>query len=74
MQLYPSDNLPVIITQLQAYFEEDVKNMEAKIRQILYDHLEKHIVDKIEIKSVEEKKKGNHKAYGIPELFKCSKQ
>ncbi len=72
MQLYPSDNLPVIITQLQAYFEEDVKNMETEIRQILYKYLERHIVDKIGIKSIVARKKENIKAYGIPELFKCS--
>ena len=72
MELYPSDNLPVIITQLQAYFKEDAKNMEVEIRQILQKYLEKHIVDKIEIKSVVARKKENIKAYGIPELFKFS--
>ena len=35
MQLYPMDNLPVIITQLQAYFAEDAKDMEDVIRKIL---------------------------------------
>ena len=72
MELYPSDNLPVIITQLQAYFREDAKNMEIKIREILQKYLEKHIVDKIEIKSVVARKKENIKPYGIPELLKCS--
>lgn len=72
MALYPSDNLPVIIAQLQAYFKEDAKNMETEIRQILHKYLEEHIVDKIEIKSVVARKKESIKAYGIPELFKCS--
>ena len=39
MKLYPNDNLPVIIAQLQAYYHEDAKEMEAKIRQILKKNL-----------------------------------
>ena len=44
MELYPCDNLPVIISILQAYFPEDAKNMEISIRQVLSKYLEKHIV------------------------------
>lgn len=76
MELYPSDNLPVIITQLQAYFPEDAKNMEIAIREILAKYLEEHIVKKIEIKTVVSRKKESRgsviEAYGIPELLKCS--
>ena len=76
MELYPSDNLPVIITQLQAYFPEDAKDMEKVIREILRKYLEEHIVSKIEIKSLVARKKETHgtviKAYGVPELLKCS--
>ena len=76
MELYPSDNLPVIITQLQAYFPEDAKEMENSIREILAKYLEEHIVKKIEIKSVVSRKKESRgsviEAFGIPELLKCS--
>ena len=76
MELYPCDNLPVIINILQAYFPEDAKNMEISIRQVLSKYLEKHIVEKIEIKSVVARKKESQgsviKAFGIPELLKCS--
>ena len=76
MELYPCDNLPVIISILQAYFPEDAKNMEISIRQVLSKYLEKHIVEKIEIKSVVARKKESQgsviKAFGIPELLKCS--
>ena len=76
MKLYPMDNLPVIITQLQAYFEEEAKEMEVKIREILLEYLEEHIVEKIDIKNVVSKdkkeKKFEFKAYGIPELLRCA--
>ena len=78
MQLYPSDNLPVIITQLQSYFEEDTKEMNDKIRNILYKYLDKNIVDKIEIRDIisrNKKIKDSNmiiKARGIPELLKSS--
>lgn len=76
MQLYPSDDLPVIITQLQSYFEDDVPEMENAIRNILYKYLDKNIVDKIEIKDVVSKDKINKntiiKARGIPKLLRCS--
>ena len=72
MELYPSDNLPVIITQLQAYFKEDASKMKEEIKAILSKYLESHIVEKIEIKNVVAKRKENIKAYGIPELLKCS--
>ena len=72
MELYPSDNLPVIITQLQAYFKSDAKKMEEEIRRILSKYLEENIVNKIEIKSIVAKRKENINPYGIPELLKCS--
>ena len=76
MQLYPSDDLPVIITQLQSYFEDDVPEMEKEIRNILYKYLDKNIVDKIEIKDVVSRDKINKKtiikARGIPKLLRCS--
>jgi hypothetical protein len=76
MKLYPMDNLPVIITQLQAYFAEDAKNMEIVIRQILSNYLEHKIVEKIEIKSVIARDKivedKLFKANGIPELLRYS--
>ena len=72
MELYPSDNLPVIITQLQAYFKKEAKNMEEEIRRILSKYLEEYIVNKIEIKSVVARRKENINPYGIPELLKCS--
>ena len=76
MKLYPMDNLPVIITQLQSYFKEDAEKMELIIRKILAKYLENQIVEKIEIKSVVAKdKKVEEKIFrakGIPELFRCS--
>ena len=76
MELYPSDNLPVIITQLQAYFPEIAKEMEKAIREILAKYLEEHILKKIEIKNVLSRKIKSQgsaiEAYGIPELMKCS--
>ena len=76
MKLYPMDNLPVIITQLQSYFKEDSKKMEIIIRKILSKYLENKIVEKIEIKSLIARDKQVDgmifKAYGIPELLKCS--
>ena len=76
MKLYPSDNLPVIITQLQAYLIERAKNMEKAIRRILYKYLDKSIVDKIEIRDIvarEERGKIEvFEARGIPELLKLS--
>ena len=76
MRLYPSDNLPVIITQLQAYFSERAKKMQKRIREKLYQYLNKSIADKIEIRDiVAREQKGEievHKARGIPELLKLS--
>ena len=76
MQLYPMDNLPVIITQLQVYFKKDQKRMENIILKILKDHLESNIAEKIPIKTVISKDKIEenvvYKAKGIPELLKCS--
>ena len=76
MQLYPMDNLPVIITQLQAYFEKDAIEMENTIREILKRYLEDKIVKKIEITSIisRDKEVGNvtYKAKGIPELLRSS--
>ena len=76
MKIYPMDNLPVIITQLQSYFFEDAKKMEIIIRDILKKYLDYKIVEKIQIKSVvsRDKKVDNiiFKAKGIPELLRCS--
>ena len=76
MQLYPADNLPVIITQLQIYDDDDAQTMEKIIRNILLEYLDKQTVDKIIIKNVISKdKKINDtliRAKGIPDLFKIS--
>ena len=76
MKLYPSDNLPVIITQLQAYFIERAKRMQKIIREKLSKYLDKSISDKIEIRDIvaREQKGGIEvfKARGIPELLKLS--
>ena len=76
MKLYPSDNLPVIITQLQAYFVDRVKEMEKTIRSILSNYLDSKIADKIEIRDViaRDQKGGKEvfKARGIPELLKLA--
>ena len=76
MKLYPSDNLPVIITQLQAYFEQRAKEMQETIRGILSEYLDKSIADKIEIRDiVASEQKGKTEVYkprGIPELLKLS--
>ena len=76
MKLYPSDNLPVIITQLQAYFIKRAKKMEGKIREILSKYLDKSIVDKIQIRDIVAKEERGEievfKARGIPELLKLS--
>ena len=76
MKQYPNNNLPVIITQLQAYCEEDSKKMEIMIRKILSKYLDQSISNKIEIRSVIARdKKFNQniiKAKGIPELLKLS--
>ena len=76
MKLYPYDNLPVIITQLQAYLIERAKKMQKKIRELLSKYLDKSISDKIEIRDiVAREEKGEievFKARGIPELLKLS--
>ena len=76
MKLYPSDNLPVIITQLKAYFKDQSKEMEKIIREILVGYLEPKIVEKIEIRSIVSRdfidKKFYCKAEGIPELLRLS--
>ena len=76
MKLYPMDNLPVYIVQLQAYFEEDSKEMENVIREILNNYLEYKIVKKIEIASIISRDKKDkdriYKAKGIPELLRSS--
>ena len=76
MRLYPADNLPVIITQLQAYIKEDVDKMKKKIREILQRHLETDIVNKIEIKDIISRAKMMNgrkvKPKGINELLRCS--
>ena len=78
MKLYPSDNLPVIITQLQAYFKSQSKKMEETIRKVLDNYLDHKIVQKIEIRSIvsrdfiDEDTKTLYKANGIPELLRLS--
>ena len=78
MKLYPFDNLPVIITQLQAISKNKAQKMEEAIRNILNDYLDPKIVKKIEIKSIlarddiDEEHDIVFKAYGIPELLKLS--
>lgn len=78
MKLYPLDNLPVVITQLQSYFKKKAKKMEEIIRKILDNYLDHQIVEKIEIKSVvardykDEDSENVYKAYGIPELLRLS--
>jgi len=78
MKLYPLDNLPVVITQLQSYFKKKAKKMEEIIRKILDNYLDHQIVEKIEIKSIvardfkDEDSDNVYKAYGIPELLRLS--
>ena len=76
MELYPLDNLPVIITQLQYYAPEDAENMKKEIIRILHKYLRKDIVEKIQIKDVfsKEKKTKNFTipSRGIPDLLKTS--
>ena len=76
MQLYPLDNLPVIITQLQSYFQNDAIEMEKTIREILQNYLEYKIVKKIEIASIVARDKivenTIFKARGIPDLLRSS--
>ena len=78
MKLYPSDNLPVIITQLQSYFKRQSKKMEDTIRKVLENYLDNKIVQKIEIRSIasrdfkDEDSQIVYKAYGIPELLRLS--
>ena len=76
MKLYPSDNLPVIITQLQAFFVDRVKEMEKTIREILSNYLDNKIAKKIEIRDVvardQKAESVVFKARGIPELLRLS--
>ena len=52
MKIYSLDNLPVIITQLKAYFKQQAQEMENIIRKILENYLDNNIVQKIEIRSI----------------------
>ena len=76
MELYPSDNLPVIISQLQSYDIENANKLAIEIRKILAKYLEEHIVRKIEIKNVLSRKKIINniviEAHGIKELLQCA--
>ena len=78
MKIYPLDNLPVVITQLQSFDKDEAKQMEKIIRGILNNYLEHQIVEKIEIKNVVARDKEIKdagvilKAYGIPELLKLT--
>ena len=75
MNLYPFDNLPVIITQLQSYLPNKAKMMEKTIRKVLKKY-NKEKAEKVEIKSIVSRdlidKYMNVKAYGIPELLRLS--
>lgn len=75
MKLYPIDNLPVIITQLQVYIKSDQQKMETIIKKILREYLEYNIVEKIPIKTVISKDKIEedkvYKAKGIPVIKMC---
>ena len=76
MKLYPMDNLPVIITQLQAYFYKDAIEMEKTIRDVLQNYLEHKIVKKIQITSIVSRDKivenTTYKARGIQDLLRSS--
>ena len=77
MQLYPADNLPVVITQLQAYCEEDANKMKIEIKKILSKYFNESIVNKIEIKDLVSRDKQMDKysiirARGIPDLLRSS--
>ena len=76
MKLYPSDNLPVMITQLKAYFKNKSKEMEKIIREILENYLDHQLVKKIEIRSIVSRDFRDEniycKAEGIPELLRLS--
>ena len=76
MKLYPFDNLPVVIVQLQSDRKKRAKKMEEAIRNILIKYLEPKIVEKIEIKSILSRDSVDDdiliKAYGIPELLRLS--
>ena len=56
MKIYPFDNLPVIITQLKAYFKQQTQEMENIIRKILENYPDNNIVQKIEIRSIVSRK------------------
>ena len=76
MELYPSDNLPVIISQLQSYDIDNANKLAIEIRKILAKYLEEHIVRKIEIKNVLSRKKVINnmviEAHGIKELLQSA--
>ena len=78
MKIYPFDNLPVVITQLQSLSKEKAHKMEKVIRDILDKYLDHKIVQKIEIKNIlsrddkDEYTNNIIPAYGIPELLKLS--
>ena len=76
MKLYPFDNLPVVVVQLQSERKKRAKKMEETIRNILIKYLEPKIAEKIEIKSILSRDSDDDeilvKAYGIPELLRIS--
>ena len=76
MKIYPFDNLPVVITQLKAYFKKEAEEMEKIIRKILENYLDHNIVKKIEIRSIVSREMRDenkvYKARGIPELLRLS--
>ena len=56
MKIYPLDNLPVVITQLKAYFKKEAEEMEKIIRKILENYLDYNIVQKMEIRRIVSRK------------------
>ena len=56
MDLYPFENLPVIITQLQSYFKEEAIEMKGIIRNILKNMNLKKLI-KLKLKALFHKTK-----------------
>ena len=75
MNLYPFDDLPVVITQLQSYLPNKAKRMEKTIRNVLKKY-DKEKAEKIEIRSIVSRdnidENMHAKAHGIPELLRLS--
>ena len=78
MKIYPFDNLPVVIIQLQSCSKGKAQIKEKEIRDIFDKYLDHKIVQKIEIKNIlsqddkDEYTNNVIPTYGIPELLKLS--